>query len=416
MLLLTNKTIEKLKHDLVREGFVNLEGLMLAQENAQKNNTNLAVELVKENLIDEKTLLQFIESKLHIPFVDLNDYTPDINCLSYISAQQAQNFNIFPLFKIEDVLTIAMSDPLDLFTINTLFEFSDITIEPVVCAENSIKTAINEYYFKKPPASQNTNWQNMIISENLSDEILKETIFDIIKDAINQNYNYVFMERSQAGLNLFFNKELKGFIPNLLVPRFLFELKNIVKLQTDEIDEIDEIPQNSKFIITQNGKNYSLLTSVFPTKFGERISIVINKPLKSIEQYNLSKEKLNGIIASPALIGLAANKNDINLFAYAIAEYLSENYSVLMAESNIKYDLANVTQVEYHQNTALNFDEIINQIDLQNFEILFFEKIYTKTQAKKLKMLANERVIFTSSPQENFKEFDFVITTEGKIL
>ncbi len=410
MLLLTNKTIEKLKHDLVREGFVNLEGLILAQDNAQKNSTNLALELVKENLIDEKTLLQFIEDKLHIPFVDLKDYTPDINCLSYISAENAKKFNIFPLFKIEDVLTIAMSDPLDLFTINTLFEYSGISIEPVVCAENSIKAAINEYYFKKS-SIQNTNWQDMIITENLSDELLRETISDIIKDAINQNSNYIFMERSQTGLNLFFNKELKGFIPNLLVPRFLFEFKNLAQLS----NETEEIPQNSKFIISQNGEDYSLITSVFPTKFGERIAIVINKPLKSIDKYNLSKEKINGITASPALIGLRAAKDDINLFAYAIAEYLSDKHSVLMAESNIKYDLTNVAQVEFNQNTALNFDTIINQIDLQNFEILFFEKIYTKNQAEKLKMLANERVIFTSTPQENFKEFDFVITSDGKI-
>ena len=60
MFLLTNKTIEKLQHDLVREGLVDIDGLTLAQENAKSNGTNIAFELVKANLISEKGLLLII--------------------------------------------------------------------------------------------------------------------------------------------------------------------------------------------------------------------------------------------------------------------------------------------------------------------------------------------------------------------
>ena len=413
MLLLTNKTIEKLKHDLVREGLVELDGLMLAQENAKINSTNLAQELVKENLITETVLLKFIEDKLHIPFVDLRDYTPDTNCLAYISSENAQKYNIFPLFKIEDVLTIAMSDPLDLFTINTLFEFSDISIEPVVCTETSIKEAIKEYYLKQNTSYGNETWQDMLISDNINDEILKKAIWDILKDAIKTNTEHIFMERSHTGLNIFFNKEIKGFIPNLLVPRFMFEFKNLSNLD----NEIEEIAQSSKFTIDLNNQKYSILVSLFPTKFGSRISIIINKPIKNITEYNFDEKKLNELFSHPALIGINdLNKNEANSLFYALAEYLSEEYNILMVESNIKYELSGIAQIEFHKNTALYFDEIINQIDLQRFDIIFFEKIYTKEQANKLKMFTKEKIIVTNSTEENFSKFDFQINTQGKIF
>ena len=63
MLLLTNKTIDKLKHDLVREGLVDIEGLSFAENKVIENETNLGVELVNANLISEADLLNFIEKK-----------------------------------------------------------------------------------------------------------------------------------------------------------------------------------------------------------------------------------------------------------------------------------------------------------------------------------------------------------------
>ncbi len=412
MLLLTNKTVEKLKHDLVREGLVPFDDLNLAQETAEKNASNLAIELVNGGFITEKMLLEFIQDKLHIPFVDLKDYTPDRCCLSYVSSENAVAHNIFPLFRIEDVLTIAMSDPLDLFTINTLFEFEDISIEPVVCSESSIKEAIELYYFDKKVEKPALNWQDGLIADNISDEILRETIFDILKDAINSEKEHIFMERNNNGLNLFFNKELKGFIPSILVPRFIFELKNIANFEVEN----DEIPANSKFFFEYNASSYPIFASFFPTKFGARISFIINKPLKTISEYDFDLKKLDEIFLEPIFVGLQGEKNDVAMFAYTLAEYLSEKHNVLMLESQVKYELNRVAQVEFSQSIALAFDEIIGQVDLQNFEIIFVEKVYTDEQLKKLKLLAKEHIVITSALTKETKEFEYILSTDGKIL
>ena len=108
---LSNKTLEKLKYDLVRDNIVSYETIEKAQELASAQNINLGQVLINLGVLKEEQLLKFLESKLHIPYVNLDDYSIDTRCLDLISFNDAKKYKIIPLFKIEDVLTIAMADP-----------------------------------------------------------------------------------------------------------------------------------------------------------------------------------------------------------------------------------------------------------------------------------------------------------------
>ena len=121
----TNKTLEKLKYDLVRAGLVPFETLEQAQEIAAAQNINIGQALINSGILTEDALINFLESKLHIPSVNLNDYTLDTNCLKYINITDAKRYKIIPLFKIEDTLTVAMADPLDLFAIDKIVESAE---------------------------------------------------------------------------------------------------------------------------------------------------------------------------------------------------------------------------------------------------------------------------------------------------
>ena len=142
---ITNKTLEKLKYELVRDGLVEYEVLDKAQKLASAEGINIGQALISSDILDEATLLKFLEKKLHIPYVNLDDYSLDINCLQYINFADARKYNVIPLFKIEDVLTVAMADPLDLFVIDKIIESAECSIEPVISSEASIISKIDEY-------------------------------------------------------------------------------------------------------------------------------------------------------------------------------------------------------------------------------------------------------------------------------
>ena len=109
--VLTNKTLEKLKYELVRDGIVSYETLEKAEELANVQRINIGQALINSGILKEDTLLKFLETKLHIPCVSLEDYEPDPKCFKYVTFADARRYRIIPLFKIEDVLTVAMADP-----------------------------------------------------------------------------------------------------------------------------------------------------------------------------------------------------------------------------------------------------------------------------------------------------------------
>ena len=146
MNIITNKTLETLKYDLVREGLVQYEVVEQAEEIANAQNINIGQALINSGFITEEKLIKFLESKLHTPFVNLDDYQLDPNCLKYINYSDARRYKIIPLFKIENTLTVAMADPRDLFAIDKIMETAECEIDPVLSSEESILKKIDEFY------------------------------------------------------------------------------------------------------------------------------------------------------------------------------------------------------------------------------------------------------------------------------
>ena len=87
-----NKTLEKLKYDLVRDNLIKYEDLETAEQVSEAQHVNIGQVLISSGIIAEDTLLKFLESKLHIPYVNLDDYSLDKKCLNYINLNNAQKY------------------------------------------------------------------------------------------------------------------------------------------------------------------------------------------------------------------------------------------------------------------------------------------------------------------------------------
>lgn len=181
MNIITNKTLETLKYDLVREGLVQYEVVEQAEEIANAQNINIGQALINSGFLSEEKLIKFLESKLHTPYVNLEDYQLDIKCLKYINYSDARRYKIIPLFKIENTLTVAMADPRDLFAIDKIMETAECEIDPVLSSEESILRKIDEFYkidvtVGNISTESNTgyDWQDELHKEDLSDNHIQK--------------------------------------------------------------------------------------------------------------------------------------------------------------------------------------------------------------------------------------------------
>lgn len=421
--ILTNKTVEKLKYDLVKDKLVSYEEMQQAQEIAQAQKINLAQALIKSHILTEEILLKFIEAKLHIPYLDLDEYTIDERTLSFIPSEDARQYRVLPLFKIEDVLTVAMSDPMDLFVINTLVNNQDLKIEPVICAEKAILKAIDKYYYNNELGSLNTNdlidWREMLHNSEQNETHLKTLIETILFQAIQENTHELFFEHQTFGLSVIFRKngetENKGEIPSLLVPLFISTIKTLSKLNPEE----SELPQLGKLTFKINQTDYTASISAFPTISGERIVVKIYTPPKNFSALNLPFIKSEYIknLKEGVFLVCGSNLSGKTHFVYSFLKELSEtNPNIMTLESIVKYRLTNTNQCELNENVGLNLDKAIRFIEFQNPEVIYFENLSSKSGLEYFLSLAlkNKLVItelFCDSIENlrqrlNLKEFD----------
>ncbi|MFH0703049.1 MAG: ATPase, T2SS/T4P/T4SS family [bacterium] len=393
--ILNNKTIEKLKYDLVRDGLISYENLSKAEEITQNSNANLAQVLIQLNLISEEKLLNFIEIKLHIPYVNLDDYNLDENCLNLISKKDAQNYKIIPLFKIEDILTIAMADPLDLFALNSFINSINYNVEPVICSERSILQTIEKYYFqeniefKDLDISINTedtspNWKKELNNEKTGDFQAQKIIEAIFRQAIFENTQEIFLENTaNNGIavkfkqgNEIFNKDN---IPVLLGYLCLSKLKTMANLDL----AIFELPQLGKIKLSIDSINIIASVSTFPTIKGERISIKIYKPPSKLDELSLNSSELSLIkqyLEKTGIIfvfgsGLSGKTSIIYSFLSSINE---KNKNIMTLESIVKYDLPEINQCELNENVGFTFDKAIKFINSQSPDVIYIEEAFIK--------------------------------------
>ena len=388
---ITNKTLEKLKYELVRDGLVEYEVLDKAQRLASAENINIGQALISSGVLEESTLLKFLEKKLHIPYVDLEDYSLDTKCLKYINFADARKYNVIPLFKIEDVLTVAMADPLDLFVIDKIIESAECSIEPVISSEASIIAKIDAYYntpdtVDKIYTSSNDSdydWRGELHSEDLSEEHIQKIIRAILKQAIIENIHELYFEQSDSGLNLIFKQqnrfENKGSIPYILVSSFVSKLKMLSNLDPS----VCEVPQLGKLCFKVDEITLIASISAFPTIIGERIALKIYKPpieLSSLIKDERQKQILVKGLEQPGIVLVcgAQLSGKTHVIYSLLLEAAKFSRNIMTIESISKYDLKNVNQCELNENVGFNLDKALRFIEFQSPEMIYIEGVKSK--------------------------------------
>ena len=389
----TNKTLEKLKYDLVRTGLVQYETLEQAEEIAAAQNVNIGQVLINSGVLTEEAILKFLEAKLHIPYVNLDDYTLDKKCLKYINLSDAKKYRIIPLFKIEDTLTVAMADPLDLFAIDRIIENAECSIEPVISSETSINKKINEYYksdvtvgeiFTETP-NIDYDWRDELHSEDLSDNHMQKIIRAILKQAILEEVHEVTFQCEDEGLSVNFKKQgellNKGNIPSVLTASFVGKLKNLAELDPS----VSEVPQLGKLNFKVDDIALIASVSTFPTIMGERIFLKIYKPPKNLNQIIKDEKNLAIIKKSLDIPGIIlvcgsplSGKTHIiySLLTEIAAKH--QNKTIMTLESIAKYNLNHVNQCELNENVGFNMDKASRFIEFQSPDVIYTEGIKTK--------------------------------------
>ena len=101
---------EKINKALIKKGVISKENLKKALKAQKAQGGKLSDILVELGFVDKKVLMSILSTELGIPPIDISRYKIDSNIVKLIPKKIARHYQILPISKMGDLLTIAMAD------------------------------------------------------------------------------------------------------------------------------------------------------------------------------------------------------------------------------------------------------------------------------------------------------------------
>lgn len=138
---------KKLLGDLLVEvGLLGPDDLKAALDIQKRTGKKLGDILVQEKFVTQDDIIQVLEFQLGIPHVKLEKYNIEPSAYLQIPEHLARRHASIPISSKNGVLTVAMSDPLNIIAIDDIKLFSGMEIQPVISINSDIMSAIDRCY------------------------------------------------------------------------------------------------------------------------------------------------------------------------------------------------------------------------------------------------------------------------------
>src|SRR5438045_1043400 len=111
----------------------------------------LGYNLVKLGFIKDEEITALLSKQYGVPSINLTQFEIDQAIVKLIPAETAQKYQIVPLSRAGATLTIAMTDPTNVFAMDDIKFMTGYNVEPVVASEAAVSDAILRYYPASAP-------------------------------------------------------------------------------------------------------------------------------------------------------------------------------------------------------------------------------------------------------------------------
>src|SRR5215212_7891829 len=131
---------------LLKEKRISAEQLQEALNYQRTNGGKLGANLVKLGYVKDEEITALLSKQYGVPSIALNQFEIDPAVIKLVPSETARKYQIVPLSRAGATLTIAMTDPTNVFAMDDVKFMTGYNVEPVVASETAVLESINKYY------------------------------------------------------------------------------------------------------------------------------------------------------------------------------------------------------------------------------------------------------------------------------
>ena len=396
----------KLGQMLMASGLITEDQLKAALEKQEETGQRLGQVLCDMELVSEEDIARTLGQQLGVPHVWLRKGLIDPKVVGLIPQDKAELYQVIAMFKVRDVLTVAMSDPQSLFVIDQLTSLTGCRIQPVLCRSSEIAAFIAEYYGKTMEVDEflsTLDQTDMEVVEDRSHASLSELeemaegspiinlVNVVVLNAIKEGASDIHIEPDRKRMRVRYRVDgiLREVMSNKmeLHPAVISRVKVMANLDIGERRR----PQEGRIRVAAEGREVDLRVSSLPTVIGEKIVMRIldqSRAIVPLDQLGLdgtSKDAVVEMLSQPygliLVTGPTGSGKTTTLYS-AINMISSMEKNIVTIEDPVEYQLTLINQVQVNERMDLSFANVLRHVLRQDPDVVMVGEIRDRETAE----------------------------------
>jgi type IV pilus assembly protein PilB len=401
--MIATATRKPLGQLLLTSGLIKPEQLERALEEQKRSNHQklLGEVLVELGFCTEESITESLAQSYGVPFARISPRVCDPKAIPILPKEFLEKHQVLPLFLVDGTLTVAVSEPANVFLLEEIERLSGYLVQLVAATSRDIKATLQTYlpndkifviddiiedvrpedftYIEAAKVEDIANLEAMA-----GDSPVIKLVNYCIYNAVKEGASDIHMEPGDNILRVRYR--IDGRLAERLRPPFQMHAAVTSRIKIMAGLDISErrLPQDGGIHVMMDKRPIDLRVSTMPGKHGEKVVIRVidnDKASVNLEKLGFGYETLkqwrklislpNGIVL---VTGPTGSGKSTTLYA-CLQELNRDDVNICTVEDPVEYNLSGINQFQVNEKAGFNFASALRSLLRQDPDILMIGEI-----------------------------------------
>ncbi|MGC9194518.1 MAG: GspE/PulE family protein [Syntrophobacteraceae bacterium] len=397
---------KRLGEMLIEEGLLSEEQLKQALQEHGKKGLKLGKYLIQEGIVREGQIMELLSHQLGLEKYHPDSFPVDLGLVDVIPFSLATKYRCVPLKQKARLLTVAMTDPMDIEAFDAIEVATNLEVEPVICTERTLEQLQSSLYGLQmglgtametlkeaggaedhPGLDEERLSLDLKVStlENMAHEApVIRLVNSIISQAVREGTSDIHISPEHDASTVRFR--IDGKLHEMPAPpkSMLMPIISRIKILSGMDIATQRLPQDGRFTVKMDHKEINVRASTLPTIHGE--NLVLRLLDMSAGHFTLDRlgvsgpdlEKIEAGITKPygMILSNGPTGSGKSTSLYAILRKLNKpDVNIITLEDPVEYRVEKIRQTQLNRRAGMTFASGLRAILRQDPDIILVGEI-----------------------------------------
>jgi type IV pilus assembly protein PilB len=374
-----------LEQTLLEEGRVSAEELETARRYSIEHQVDLVDALISTQTISGREVALVKAGICEAPFVNLDEFEACFTNTQLVPRAVAERYCLFPLFKIDNVLTLAMDDPLNLEAMDQARQFAKCEVDAVLCDRQQLRPLINRAYRLTQVNAEEEDVEDGEAAPTVdTSQPVVAAVNQILSDAADEGASDIHVNPDEEELRLRYRVDgvlqERQALPLSMHAGIVQRLKVMAHLDLTQTRR----PQDGKFRFVHDEHQVDVRMSTLPTVCGENVVLrLLSNSQVVLDFHELGVptqlvDELEEMISRPYGMLLVTGPTGCGKTTslYTVLHKLNEpSRNIMTIEDPVEIRLPYLRQIQVHSEIGLTFASALRSIVRQDPDVILVGEV-----------------------------------------